>query len=125
VLEEKTHETEFKARWVPLLPRESAKKTFNVGDRSSPERHALRGAHLLLQTRTRVTQPDMSEKLLQRKLANIEKTGVNIVASANPGCSVQLEAGARFSNKNLKIVHPISLLAQAYRSAAQERVGQG
>src|ERR1700720_973926 len=26
------HETEFKARWVPLLPRESAKKTFNVGD---------------------------------------------------------------------------------------------
>jgi glycolate oxidase iron-sulfur subunit len=59
-----------------------------------------------------ITQPDMSEKLLQRKLANIEKTGVNIVASANPGCSVQLEAGARFSNKNLKIVHPISLLAQ-------------
>src|SRR4029077_14253562 len=35
------HETEFKARWVPLLPRESAKKTFNVGDRSLPERHAL------------------------------------------------------------------------------------
>src|SRR5260370_6239700 len=35
------HETEFKARWVPLLPRESAKKTFNVGDRSFPERHAL------------------------------------------------------------------------------------
>ena len=28
-------------RWVPLLPRESAKKTFNVGDRSLPERHAL------------------------------------------------------------------------------------
>src|SRR4029077_19395553 len=35
------HETEFKARWVPLLPRESAKKTFNVGDRSLRERHAL------------------------------------------------------------------------------------
>ena len=32
---------EFKARWVPLLPRESAKKTFNVGDRSLAERHAL------------------------------------------------------------------------------------
>jgi len=35
------HETEFKARSVPLLPRESAKKTFNVGDRLLPERHAL------------------------------------------------------------------------------------
>jgi TnpA family transposase len=35
------HETEFKARRVPLLPRESAKKTLNVGARSLPERHAL------------------------------------------------------------------------------------
>jgi len=26
--ERRRHETEFKARWVPLLPRESAKKTF-------------------------------------------------------------------------------------------------
>lgn len=72
-----------------------------------------------------ITQPDMSEKLLQRKLANIEKTGVNIVASANPGCSVQLEAGATLSKKKLEIVHPISLLAQAYRSAAQKGAGQG
>jgi glycolate oxidase iron-sulfur subunit len=71
-----------------------------------------------------ITQPDMSEKLLHRKLANIEKTGVNIVASANPGCSVQLEAGARFSKKDLRIVHPISLLAQAYRSAARKGVGR-
>jgi hypothetical protein len=30
-LRRRRHETEFKARWVPLLPRESAKKTFNVG----------------------------------------------------------------------------------------------
>jgi glycolate oxidase iron-sulfur subunit len=67
-----------------------------------------------------ITQPDMSEKLLQRKLANIEKTGVQIVASANPGCSVQLEAGAKLSNKKLNIVHPISLLAQAYRRAVRE-----
>jgi hypothetical protein len=41
LLKRRRHETEFKARWVPLLPRESAKKTFNVGDRSLPERHAL------------------------------------------------------------------------------------
>src|SRR4029077_10647883 len=40
-IKRRRHETEFKARWVPLLPRESAKKTFNVGDRSLPERHAL------------------------------------------------------------------------------------
>jgi glycolate oxidase iron-sulfur subunit len=62
-----------------------------------------------------ITQPEMSQKLLQRKLANIAKTGAPVVASANPGCSVQLQAGVRAAGLNVKIVHPISLLAHAYR----------
>ena len=37
----------------------------------------------------------MSGELLDRKLANIARTGARIVATGNPGCSVQLEAGAR------------------------------
>ena len=38
------HETEFKARWVPLLPRESAKKTFNVvTDRCLNDMRCFRG----------------------------------------------------------------------------------
>jgi glycolate oxidase iron-sulfur subunit len=64
-----------------------------------------------------ITQPEMSQKLLQRKIANIATTGAPIVASANPGCSVQLEAAVRDSNLKLKIAHPISLLAQAYRKS--------
>ncbi len=64
-----------------------------------------------------ITQPEMSAKLLARKLANIDQTGATIVASANPGCSVQLEAGARASGRPLEIVHPVSLLARAYRAA--------
>jgi glycolate oxidase iron-sulfur subunit len=35
-----------------------------------------------------ITQPEMSLKLLGRKISNIEKTGAAVVASANPGCSV-------------------------------------
>jgi glycolate oxidase iron-sulfur subunit len=62
-----------------------------------------------------ITQPEMSQNLLQRKLANIAKTGAQVVASANPGCSVQLEAGVRQANLKLRIVHPVSLLAEAYR----------
>ena len=62
-----------------------------------------------------ITQPEMSRKLLARKLANIEKTGARTVASANPGCSVQLEAGARERGLALEIVHPVTLLARAYR----------
>jgi glycolate oxidase iron-sulfur subunit len=62
-----------------------------------------------------ITQPEMSLKLLGRKISNIEKTGAAVVASANPGCSVQLQAGLRQANKAWRIVHPISLLAEAYR----------
>lgn len=74
-----------------------------------------------------ITQPEMSQNLLQRKLANIAKTGAQVVASANPGCSVQLEAGVRQANLKLRIVHPISLLAEAYRSTTaspQESVAE-
>jgi len=65
-----------------------------------------------------ITQPEMSGKLLERKLANIDKTKAPIVASANPGCCVQLEAGVRESQRDVEIVHPITLLARAYRDAA-------
>jgi glycolate oxidase iron-sulfur subunit len=62
-----------------------------------------------------ITQPEMSQKLLSRKISNIEKTGATVVASANPGCLVQLQAGVHQTNKRWRIVHPISLLAEAYR----------
>jgi glycolate oxidase iron-sulfur subunit len=68
-----------------------------------------------------ITQPEMSAKLLARKLANIARTGASIVATANPGCCVQLEAGARARGETLEVVHPITLLARAYRSASPER----
>ena len=66
-----------------------------------------------------ITQPEMSGDLLRRKLENIAKTGAKIVATANPGCSVQLEAGARESGQPLEIMHPITLLARAYRKRGE------
>ncbi|MDQ3621104.1 MAG: (Fe-S)-binding protein [Verrucomicrobiota bacterium] len=64
-----------------------------------------------------ITQPQMSRQLLDRKLANIARTGASVVASANPGCTIQLEAGARASGRPLEIVHPVTLLARAYRQS--------
>jgi glycolate oxidase iron-sulfur subunit len=66
-----------------------------------------------------ITQPEMSGELLRRKLDNIARTGAKVVATANPGCSVQLEAGARASGQPLEIVHPITLLARAYRKGGE------
>jgi len=62
-----------------------------------------------------ITQPEMSQKLLRRKMANIVTTAAQVVASANPGCSAQLLAGVRASNLKIRVTHPISLLAEAYR----------
>lgn len=67
-----------------------------------------------------ITQPEMSGELLQRKLANIAATGAEVVATGNPGCSVQLEAGLRGQGSKAVVVHPITLLARAYRKGAKE-----
>ncbi|MCU0771686.1 MAG: (Fe-S)-binding protein [Verrucomicrobia bacterium] len=64
-----------------------------------------------------ITQPEMAGKLLARKLRHLEGTQAPIVASANPGCSVQLEAGLRQARRPVRVVHPVSLLAEAFRRA--------
>jgi glycolate oxidase iron-sulfur subunit len=62
-----------------------------------------------------ITQPEMAQKLLERKLANLRRTGADGVASANPGCTVQLEAGLRSAHSPLRVTHPVSLLAEVFR----------
>ena len=64
-----------------------------------------------------ITQPEMSAKLLSRKMGHILSTGAPIVATANPGCAVQLEAGVRGTGGKIEIVHPVTLLARAYRAS--------
>ncbi len=66
-----------------------------------------------------ITQPEMSKKLLDRKLGHIQKTGASVVASANPGCSLQLQTGLREAQRSVRVAHPISLLAEAFRQAKQ------
>ena len=64
-----------------------------------------------------LVQPEMADELLERKLKHIQSTGAHVVATANPGCLLQLEKGARQRGLNLTIVHPITLLADAYRAS--------
>jgi glycolate oxidase iron-sulfur subunit len=60
-------------------------------------------------------EPEMANSLLQRKLAHIQSTGARIVATANPGCALQIVNGARQKDLDLRVVHPVTLLAEAYR----------
>jgi glycolate oxidase iron-sulfur subunit len=60
-------------------------------------------------------QPEMASQLLERKMGHIRRTRAAVVATANPGCLLQLATGARSAGLDLRIVHPITLLAEAYR----------
>src|SRR5262249_39069344 len=42
-----------------------------------------------------ITQPEMANQLLQRKLDHIASTGATTVATGNPGCLLQLINGAK------------------------------
>jgi glycolate oxidase iron-sulfur subunit len=63
----------------------------------------------------------MANTLLQRKLKHIQSTGASIVATGNPGCLLQLVNGAKTAGLELRVVHPITLLAEAYRNQQDGR----
>jgi glycolate oxidase iron-sulfur subunit len=60
-------------------------------------------------------QPEMAGDLLDRKIKHIKSTGAPIVATGNPGCLLQIVNGARQQNLSIRVVHPVTLLAEAYR----------
>lgn len=63
-----------------------------------------------------LVQPEMAEQLLDRKLRHIRATGAATVATGNPGCLLQLVNGAKARGFSLRVVHPVTLLAEAYRA---------
>lgn len=70
-----------------------------------------------------ITQPEMSRKLLDRKLGHLKASGASVVATANPGCMLQLINGLREEGSTMQVAHPISLLARAYRAETAAHPG--
>jgi glycolate oxidase iron-sulfur subunit len=62
-----------------------------------------------------ITQPAMSMALLERQMKHIAATGAQVVATGNTGCIGQLRYGTKKFGVDLEILHPITLLARAYR----------
>jgi glycolate oxidase iron-sulfur subunit len=66
-----------------------------------------------------ITQPETAARLQERKVGHVLATGASVVASANPGCHLQLENGLRSACAEKgetapQVAHPIVLLARAY-----------
>jgi glycolate oxidase iron-sulfur subunit len=64
-----------------------------------------------------LTQPAMSREILAPKLDALIEVEPEIVATANPGCAMQLAAGLAGRGSAARVVHPIELLEQASRTA--------
>lgn len=66
-----------------------------------------------------ITQPEQATLLLNRKIGHIKSTGATVLATANPGCHLQIARGLEEAGQKVTVVHPISLLAKAYRAETQ------
>jgi glycolate oxidase iron-sulfur subunit len=58
--------------------------------------------------------PELSDAILRDKISSIRESGAEMVATANPGCIMQIGAGILMNGLNVKVVHPIDLLDSAY-----------
>ena len=61
-----------------------------------------------------VTNPEMSSKLLDRKLHHALETEAAVIVSANPGCIMQLAGGLRARHSPVRVQHLMDLLDEAY-----------
>jgi glycolate oxidase iron-sulfur subunit len=60
-------------------------------------------------------QPDVANELGEQKVRNLLNTGAEIIASPNPGCSLQIAKHLQLQGKEVKVIHPIELLDYAIR----------
>ena len=74
-----------------------------------------------------LTQPRTAGWLRDRKVGHIRSTGAAVVATANPGCQLQIRQGfaaaAMGAHAPPRVAHPIVLLAEAYRLEHGHSVG--
>lgn len=62
-------------------------------------------------------QPEMSRAVLAAKMTEVEATGADVVATCNPGCTLQIENGVRGSEvSDATVQHVIELLDASYRA---------
>ena len=62
-------------------------------------------------------EPGLSRQILSRKLESIESLSPDVIATANPGCIMQVGAGVIAAGGDRAVVHPVELLDMSYRAA--------
>jgi glycolate oxidase iron-sulfur subunit len=65
-----------------------------------------------------IVHPEISQRLLEAKIADIADTEADVVVVTNPGCQMQIASGVRGANLDVRVLHLVELLDEAY--AAEE-----
>lgn len=60
-----------------------------------------------------IERPEMSDRILKRKLDNIAATGADALVTGNPGCLLQLKKGLADHLPQVRIMHLTEVLAQS------------
>ena len=61
-----------------------------------------------------VVQNEMATAILDKKMAHVKSTQADLIATANPGCMLQLRAGVRLFGSNQRVAHVVEVLDEAY-----------
>jgi glycolate oxidase iron-sulfur subunit len=64
-----------------------------------------------------LVEPELSARVLAEKLKHVGESGARTLATGNPGCHMQLGAGARLGGMPLRVCHPVELLDESYARA--------
>lgn len=70
--------------------------------------------------------PELSGEILQEKMNHLatacRENGASTVVTGNPGCLLQLQKGIEAQGLPMRVRHPVSVLAEAYRSPQQSSI---
>jgi glycolate oxidase iron-sulfur subunit len=73
-----------------------------------------------------LVQPDAARDLGARKVRHLAAAAPDVVATANPGCTLQIAASAAALGRPLSVLHPIELVDASIRGVpVREIVGRG
>ena len=68
-----------------------------------------------------LNQPEMAQRLIDRKMERILATGADAVLASNAGCLLQIEREIRRRRLGLEVFHPMELLDQSYGGGSAQK----
>jgi glycolate oxidase iron-sulfur subunit len=66
-----------------------------------------------------IVENQMAMQILEHKMESVKVTAAGWIATANPGCLLQLRAGARLYGSGQRVLHVVEVLDEAYSRASE------